>query len=61
MKTFNSELTDLINRYSRENGSNTPDFILAEYIRNAVAAFDTAVVKREEWYGRGAKNVPEQL
>jgi hypothetical protein len=26
---FHKELTQLINRYSKENGSNTPDFLLA--------------------------------
>jgi hypothetical protein len=41
-----------INRYSAENGSNTPDFILAEYLVDCLAAFDRAVTKRAEWYGR---------
>lgn len=31
---FKSELEKLINRYSQENKSNTPDFILCEYILN---------------------------
>jgi hypothetical protein len=30
-KTFIEELRYLINRYSKENGSDTPDFILSEY------------------------------
>ncbi|HSW65257.1 MAG TPA: hypothetical protein VLH56_18395 [Dissulfurispiraceae bacterium] len=29
---FRAELETLINRYSKENGSNTPDFILADYM-----------------------------
>ena len=29
---FRKELACLINRYSRENGSDTPDFILADYL-----------------------------
>lgn len=40
-----------INRCSAENGSNTPDFILAEYLTNCLAAFDAATARREKWYG----------
>lgn len=49
---FEKELTALLNRYSMENASNTPDFILAQYLRAALLAFDTAVQQRETWYGR---------
>ena len=45
------ELTDLINRNSLENGSNTPDFILAEYMLNALFAFEAASNYRTTWYG----------
>lgn len=51
-KTFEQELSALINRFSKENDSNTPDFILAEYMQGALDAFTKAVVRREEWYGR---------
>lgn len=50
---FQKELETLINRHSKENESNTPDFILAQYIQNALYAFTTAIVQREKWYGRG--------
>lgn len=49
--TFRKELTTLLNRYNAENSSNTPDFILAEYIENCLDAFDNASRKREKWYG----------
>jgi hypothetical protein len=49
---FEKELRDLINRYSKENESNTPDFILAQYMASCLAAFTTAVQLRENWYGR---------
>jgi hypothetical protein len=39
-------------RASAENGSNTPDFILAQYLTSCLAAFDEAVNAREKWYGR---------
>lgn len=53
--SFEQELTNLINRYSRENDSNTPDFILAQYIEGCLAAFATAVQQRETWYGRDGR------
>ena len=52
---FRSELERLVNRCSMENGSNTPDFILADYLAAALAAFDCAVQQRETWYGRDAR------
>lgn len=41
-----------INCGSAENGSNTPDWILAEYLIGCLAAFDHAVNARERYYGR---------
>ena len=49
---FRKELEGLINRYSMENGSDTPDFILAGYMAGCLDAFDTAMTAREMWYGR---------
>lgn len=50
---FRGALKDLINYHSMENGSNTPDFILAEYLTDCLAAFDRAISAREDWHGRG--------
>jgi hypothetical protein len=50
--TFEKELKHLINRYSKENGSDTPDFILAEYLNDCLESFNKTISKREEWYGR---------
>ena len=36
---FEQELKDIINRYSKENGSNTPDFILGEYLTDCLKTF----------------------
>jgi hypothetical protein len=47
---FRSELEGLINRYSIESGSNTPDYILADYLMDCLRAFDSAVNVRTEWY-----------
>lgn len=47
-----------LNRFSAENGSNTPDFILAQYLIDCLGAWDKAVTAREKWYGREPKPVP---
>lgn len=53
--TFRKELEKLINHYSMEAGSDTPDFILADYIYDCLKNFDKAVQSREKWYGRVVK------
>lgn len=53
MKTqFEKELETLINQYSKENESDTPDFILAKYLNEVLKNFNAAVNEREQWYGR---------
>jgi hypothetical protein len=47
-----NEIRAAINRCSRENVSNTPDFILAEYLMACLVAFESASMRREDWYGR---------
>lgn len=49
------ELTSLLNRYCMESGSDTPDFILANYLMDCLRAFDLALQQREHWYGRCVK------
>lgn len=45
------KLTDLINCESRENDSNTPDFLLSEFMMKCLDAFELASNKREVWFG----------
>lgn len=49
--TFLGELEQLINKHSKENDSNTPDFILAEYLKDCLEAFGKATRGRDKWYG----------
>lgn len=49
MVDFRKELESLINKFSKENGSDTPDFILAEFLDNCLAAFDLAVSARTHY------------
>jgi hypothetical protein len=55
MSEFEKELVALINRHSQENGSDTPDFLLASYMIRCLRAFEDATQRREEWYGRPKK------
>lgn len=52
MGTFDQELESLLNRHSIENDSNTPDFILAQYLLACLDAYNTALINRARWYGR---------
>jgi len=47
---FEIELQALINKHSMENGSDTPDFILAHFLVECLIVFDAAVGVRTEWY-----------
>lgn len=46
------DIASAINRHSAENGSDTPDFILGEYLTGCLAVFDRTVRAREKCYGR---------
>jgi hypothetical protein len=48
---FRHELEALINKHSIENASNTPDFILCQYLIDCLKAFDRAVIARQKWHG----------
>lgn len=54
MSEFRKKLEKLLNTLSMEGGSNTPDFILAEYLEACLLNFDKAMSAREKWYGRSA-------
>jgi len=49
---FQKDLKDIINRNCVENGSNSPDFMLAEYIVMCLKAFTKTSRRREKWYGK---------
>lgn len=55
MSDLRKEIESAINRCSAENRSNTPDFVLAEFLLGCLAAFDKATQQRETWYGRDAR------
>jgi len=57
-KDLVKDIAEVLNRASRENASDTPDFILAEYMVSSLEAFEIGVRRREEWYGRTVKDQP---
>ena len=48
MADFRKDLELLLSQYSKEAGSDTPDFILAEYLERCLDAFDVAIRARNE-------------
>ena len=49
---FRKKLEELINIYSQEKYSDTPDFILAGYLMKCLDAFEIAINRRGKWYGK---------
>ena len=45
------ELSQLIHKNSRESDSDTPDFILGEYLLTCLEAYEIAVNRRDGFYG----------
>jgi hypothetical protein len=51
----------VINRNSRENESNTPDFLLAEYLMGCLEAYERIHAANEKWYGKTLEIGSEQF
>jgi transcriptional regulator with XRE-family HTH domain len=49
--TFEHGLQHLINRFSIESRSDTPDFILAQYLQQCLTNFNYCVRRRDQWHG----------
>jgi len=48
---FREQLRDLLNHYSMENGSNTPDYILADYLISCLRTYDAAAQQLKQHLG----------
>ena len=55
---FSKALAALINKYSIEAKSNTPDFILAQFLTETLDAYAKATYERDRWYGDWAAVPP---
>lgn len=62
MSYFAEKLREVINCHCRENSSDTPDFILAEYLFRCLDAFDSATRERDKWhkFHPGLKEIEER-
>lgn len=49
MASFEEELSALINKHSLEGGSDTPDFILASFLKNVLIDWNHAAKARDRW------------
>ena len=49
-RKLEKEISDLLNRHSRENRSDTPDFILAKYLMGCLKNFEATFKRRDNWY-----------
>ena len=47
-----NDIRKLLNYESEENSSNTPDWVLASYLRRCLDTFNDCVNMRERYYGR---------
>ena len=61
MGTLEQEMTAVLNRYSAESESGTPDFILAQFLLNCLSAWNVACKERREWLGKAANETLEQF
>lgn len=48
---FRKELAGLLNRYSQENGGDTPDWILADYLIGCLNVWNNGLRMRDKWWG----------
>ncbi len=48
--SLREEIRTVLNKHCAENASDTPDFILAEFLMGCLYAFDQATRTRSDWY-----------
>ena len=48
--SLQSDIKNILNKHYAENESDTPDFILAEYLIQCLGSFNKSTVKRDKWY-----------
>ena len=60
MNTFRRELATLLNKHSKENDSNTPDYILADYLIGCLKTFDRTIELRNAHFTLPANDIKKQ-
>ena len=59
--SFVEALENLINSYGEEIGSNTPDYLLAQYLIESKRNFDRTVRQRDAWHAKDVRDVENRL
>jgi hypothetical protein len=49
---FKEELSNLINKHSLENNSDTSDYLLAQYLDNCLINYEETVTMRDNWHSK---------
>lgn len=58
---FTSALAEAINANSMENGSDTPDYMLASFLTEVLQSYDRLMQERDRWYGGSHRRLKAQL
>ena len=45
-----TEIKELLNKYSRENISDTPDYVLRDYLWDCLKSYERAIEQRRHWF-----------
>ena len=56
IENFKKDLTYLINKHSLENDSNTPDFVLAEYLVGCLESYNKSIKLKDGFYNKSTDN-----
>lgn len=54
-------LAFILDLFSEENKSNTPDFILAQYLIDCLKAYNKATNCRDKWYNEKSEIVSKEV
>lgn len=52
------DLTEVINRHSIDNRTNTPDYVLARHLVGSLKLFEDTFLARARWYGAALSESP---
>lgn len=61
LSMFETQARELINKFSLENASNTPDYILAEFLARSLDAFNDCVILRDRHSGASQKQRTDEV
>jgi len=51
-EALKKDLTSLLNNHSLESRSDTPDYMLADFMLGCLNVYENTIERRERWFGR---------